>query len=540
MKRKFFSWEECINLREVKSLRKLRHPAIVKLKEVIRQNDELFFIFEYMDCNLYQLMKNRGHPPPEAQIRSWTFQILQGLAHVHKHGYFHRDMKPENLLVRGDQIKIADFGLVREMRSSPPYTGYVSTRWYRAPEVLLRAGNYSAPVDVFAVGAIMAELYSLRPLFPGKSEVDQIYKLCSILGTPTVNTWEEGLKLALTLKVAFPQCKGVPLQSIIRNASPEAVDLIAMMCQWDPIKRPTPVEALHHLYLQGGVPRVIPPPKAAEPLPLGFSQSKPLNWSRPKYTLQAICTGEVQSTSTNSGPIPKCSGDRIPQPIHASAVQANVLVPAYPPEQLSKTEPCNLPSLATQEERHGARRNLFDDALSNCSDLSGMALWSRYQGAQSAASPGIPPHKVGMQPVGFGSRESDPSWLHTRRLLLADAKIPPDSKRSQAANDLCEDFRQSTALSGKSGLQQDLLVRGDAQGGKVFAGSRLAAKFQQEGLPGNPSNVGLLSDKRQMTKLSTSDSWTLGAKHLATKIPDLSPRGPGLVAVGVGRSKMQR
>lgn len=77
----------------------------------------------------------------------------------------------ENLLVRGDQIKIADFGLVREMRSCPPYTGYVSTRWYRAPEVLLRAGSYSAPIDIFAVGAIMAELYSLRPLFPGKSEV---------------------------------------------------------------------------------------------------------------------------------------------------------------------------------------------------------------------------------------------------------------------------------------------------------------------------------------------------------------------------------
>lgn len=77
----------------------------------------------------------------------------------------------ENLLVHGDRIKIADFGLVREIRSCTPYTGYVSTRWYRAPEVLLRCANYSAPIDIFALGAIMAELYSLRPLFPGKSEV---------------------------------------------------------------------------------------------------------------------------------------------------------------------------------------------------------------------------------------------------------------------------------------------------------------------------------------------------------------------------------
>ena len=72
---------------------------------------------------------------------------------MHKHGYFHRDMKPENLLVNGpDMVKIADFGLAREIRSRPPYTDYVSTRWYRAPEVLLRSTTYSAPIDIWAVG----------------------------------------------------------------------------------------------------------------------------------------------------------------------------------------------------------------------------------------------------------------------------------------------------------------------------------------------------------------------------------------------------
>ena len=87
-------------------------------------------------------------------------------------GYFHRDIKPENLLCNGcDLVKIADFGLAREIRSRPPYTDYVSTRWYRAPEVLLRTTNYSSPIDVWACGAIIAELYSLKPLFPGSSEV---------------------------------------------------------------------------------------------------------------------------------------------------------------------------------------------------------------------------------------------------------------------------------------------------------------------------------------------------------------------------------
>jgi serine/threonine protein kinase len=87
-------------------------------------------------------------------------------------GYFHRDIKPENLLCNGaENVKIADFGLAREIRSRPPYTDYVSTRWYRAPEVLLRSTNYSSPIDIWACGAIIAELYSLKPLFPGSSEV---------------------------------------------------------------------------------------------------------------------------------------------------------------------------------------------------------------------------------------------------------------------------------------------------------------------------------------------------------------------------------
>jgi serine/threonine protein kinase len=82
-------------------------------------------------------------------------------------------MKPENILVNSqDQVKLADFGLAREIRSRPPYTDYVSTRWYRAPELLLRSTNYNSPIDIFALGCIMAELYLLRPLFPGNSEVD--------------------------------------------------------------------------------------------------------------------------------------------------------------------------------------------------------------------------------------------------------------------------------------------------------------------------------------------------------------------------------
>jgi protein kinase len=124
MKRKYYSWDDCIALREVQSLRKLRHPNIVKLKEIIRENDRLHMVFEHMDCNLYELTKNRRKHLPAERIQNHMYQILQGLYYMHKNGYFHRDMKPENILVlNNDVTKIADFGLAREINAKGPFTG---------------------------------------------------------------------------------------------------------------------------------------------------------------------------------------------------------------------------------------------------------------------------------------------------------------------------------------------------------------------------------------------------------------------------------
>ncbi|QHO19595.1 Cyclin-dependent kinase [Arachis hypogaea] len=144
--------QKCDKGEKGESLRKMNHPNIVKLKEVIRESDILYFVFEYMECNLYQLMKDREKMFSEGEVRNWCFQVFQGLAYMHQWGYFHRYLKP-----------------AREISSQPPYTEYVSTRWYHAPEVLLQSYLYSSKVDMWAMGAIMAELFSLRPLFPGAS-----------------------------------------------------------------------------------------------------------------------------------------------------------------------------------------------------------------------------------------------------------------------------------------------------------------------------------------------------------------------------------
>ncbi|XP_020697874.1 cyclin-dependent kinase F-4 [Dendrobium catenatum] len=250
MKRRYYSWEECMNLREVKSLRRMNHSNIVKLKEVIRENDILYFIFEYMECNLYQLMKDRVKLFMETEIRNWCYQIFQGLSYMHHRGYFHRDLKPENLLVTKEIIKIADFGLARELCSQPPYTEYVSTRWYRAPEVLLQSSLYDSAVDMWAMGAIMAELFTLHPLFPGSNEADEIHKICSVIGSPDHGTWAEGLQLADAMSYKFPQVPCANLAELIPSASENAVNLIKSLCAWDPTKRPKAAEVLQHPFFQ--------------------------------------------------------------------------------------------------------------------------------------------------------------------------------------------------------------------------------------------------------------------------------------------------
>ncbi|URE16082.1 hypothetical protein MUK42_10474 [Musa troglodytarum] len=280
MKIKYYSWEECLNLREVKSLRRLNHPKIIKLKEVIRENDTLYLVFEYMECNLYQLMKKRGKPFTEVEIRNWCFQIFQALAYMHQRGYFHRDLKPENILVTKNILKIADFGLAREVSSKPPFTEYVSTRWYRAPEVLLKSSVYDSAVDMWAMGAIIAELFTLCPLFPGSSEADEIYKICSIIGPPNRNSWAKGLQLADAIKFQFPQVLAtVPLSLLIPSASQDAVNLISVSQISDKSafksgcsRRPTSVNVLQHSFFQ---PCFYIPPSPRLRLSVGAPKASP-------------------------------------------------------------------------------------------------------------------------------------------------------------------------------------------------------------------------------------------------------------------------
>lgn len=227
-----------------KSLRTIPpHENVIPLYDcfILPTTKELYFVFECMEGNLYQLIKSRkGRPLAGGLVSSIFYQTCRGLAHTHDAGYFHRDMKPENLLVTTTGltdytpvsplappgappekdvvviIKLADFGLARLIKSKPPYTEYVSTRWYRAPEVLLQSTDYNAPVDLWALGTIMAEVVNLKPLFPGNNGQDQLQRICQVLGDPSDvygfdshgrprggGKWSRGLKMAKHTGLVF-------------------------------------------------------------------------------------------------------------------------------------------------------------------------------------------------------------------------------------------------------------------------------------------------------------------------------------------------
>ncbi|KAH8074829.1 cyclin-dependent protein serine/threonine kinase [Aureococcus anophagefferens] len=160
-------------IREISLLKELSHPNIVALHDVVYVNSKLFLAFEFLDQDLKHYM-GRGR------------RILCGVAFCHERRVLHRDLKPQNLLLdSAGTLKLADFGLARAF-SSPrhAYTHEVITLWYRAPEILLGAEHYSTPVDIWSIGCIFCEMASSRPLFPGDSEIDELFRIFRVCGTP--------------------------------------------------------------------------------------------------------------------------------------------------------------------------------------------------------------------------------------------------------------------------------------------------------------------------------------------------------------------
>lgn len=167
-------------IREISLLKELQHPNIVALQDVIMEEKRLYLIFEFLSYDLKKYLdKLEKKYMDESQLKSFLYQILEAILFCHQRRILHRDLKPQNLLVQGDNVvKVADFGLGRAFGIPVrAYTHEVVTLWYRAPEVLLGAPRYSCPVDIWSVGCIFAEMATKKPLFQGDSEIDQLFRI---------------------------------------------------------------------------------------------------------------------------------------------------------------------------------------------------------------------------------------------------------------------------------------------------------------------------------------------------------------------------
>ncbi|XP_053489719.1 MAPK/MAK/MRK overlapping kinase isoform X2 [Ictalurus furcatus] len=248
MKQSINSLEQAHNLREVQAMKRLSlHPNILQLHEVIFDRDTrtLSLICELMEMNVYELIRGRQYPLSESKVKNYMYQLCKALDHMHSNGIFHRDVKPENILIKHDLLKLADFGSSRSVYCKPPHTEYISTRWYRAPECLLTDGYYSLKMDTWSAGCVFFEILSLKPLFPGTNEVDQVSKIHDVLGTPDCMVLQK-FKQSRVMPFDFLPRKGCGLSQLIPRCSAPSLSLLYQMLAYDPDERISPRTALQH------------------------------------------------------------------------------------------------------------------------------------------------------------------------------------------------------------------------------------------------------------------------------------------------------
>lgn len=246
-------------IREISLLKELNHPNVVRLLDVVHADKKLFLVFEYLDRDLKKYMDSvPAGGISLSLVKSYLYQLLSGIAFCHSHRILHRDLKPQNLLIDAQgSIKLADFGLARAfgvpVRS---YTHEVVTLWYRAPEILLGCRYYSTPVDVWSIGCIFAEMITRRALFPGDSEIDQLFRIFRTLGTPDENLWP-GVSDLPDYKSSFPKWPVQNLLQVIPSLGQPGADLLQQLLAYEPVSRISARNALSHKFFSD-VKRSIP------------------------------------------------------------------------------------------------------------------------------------------------------------------------------------------------------------------------------------------------------------------------------------------
>ncbi|KPP72284.1 cyclin-dependent kinase 2-like [Scleropages formosus] len=244
---------------ETVALKKIRLDT---LRDVIHTENKLYLVFEFLHQDLKKFMDSSSVTGISLPlVKSYLFQLLQGLAFCHSHRVLHRDLKPQNLLINAQgEIKLADFGLARafgvpvrtythEVKVMVPCLFQVVTLWYRAPEILLGCKYYSTAVDIWSLGCIFAEMITRRALFPGDSEIDQLFRIFRTLGTPDESSWP-GVTSMPDYKPSFPKWARQELSKVVPPLDEDGRDLLAQMLNYDPNKRISAKNALVHRFFR--------------------------------------------------------------------------------------------------------------------------------------------------------------------------------------------------------------------------------------------------------------------------------------------------
>ncbi|NXO38386.1 CDKL2 protein, partial [Locustella ochotensis] len=236
-----------IALREIKLLKQLRHENLVNLLDVCKRKKRWYLVFEFVDHTVLDDLEASPSGLDYDRVRKYLFQVIRGTAFCHSHNVIHRDIKPENILVsQSGVVKLCDFGFARPLAASGEvYTDYVATRWYRAPELLVGDTKYGRPVDVWAIGSLITEMLTGEPLFPGDSEIDQLFHITKCLGNLIPRQQELFYKNPLFAGLKLPEVNELEsLEKRYPKLPPAALDLAKECLQIDPDKRPSCTELL--------------------------------------------------------------------------------------------------------------------------------------------------------------------------------------------------------------------------------------------------------------------------------------------------------
>jgi len=240
--------------RELRMLKHMQHENVIGLLDVFTPSEsytdfeEVYMVTALMGADMNNIIKTQRLSDDHVQFL--VYQVLRALKYIHSAGIIHRDLKPSNVAVNEDcELKILDFGLARH--TDDQMTGYVATRWYRAPEIMLNWMHYNQTVDVWSVGCIMAEMLTGRPLFPGTDHIDQLTKILALVGSPS-----EKLLGKISSEEARNYIRQLPkwdkkdFGKVFMHANAKAIDLLEKMLDLDADSRITAEQALAHPYLE--------------------------------------------------------------------------------------------------------------------------------------------------------------------------------------------------------------------------------------------------------------------------------------------------